>query len=359
MGGIFSSMKDKEEKENLPQNNNNNNNTSQQNGSSHNTTSAEKKNSVSVLLLGTGETGKSTLFKQIELINGVGIIKDHERSMWASLIHGNLISDMKTLINIVEELNTEINDETNDILQEILELPDQNVTITDDLREKLKRLWNCDAIKHAYENRDQALDSAEYLYSNIDRIAKPDYSPTVDDVLHCRVKTLGVHQVEIVMEGGIKFRLVDVGGQRAERRKWLELMSEVDAVIFMTSLAEYDQDCYEEKGCWRVKESLETFEKVVNNKLFQNVPFILMLNKSDLFERKLEKKSFKKYFPEFNGNEKDVKECTDYLAKLFLAKCKERSSSSVLVQPHCAIDKNATEKMLQQVKNFVLNAKNN
>lgn len=135
-------------------------------------------------------------------------------------------------------------------------------------------------------------------------------------------------------------------------------MQEVDAVIFMTSLAEYDQDCYEEKGCWRVKESLDTFEKVVNNKLFQSVPFILMLNKRDLFEKKLSKKSFKQRFPEFKGNETDANECIDYMSKLFIAKCKERSASSILVQPHCAIDKQATEKMLNQVKNFVL-GKNN
>ncbi|EFC47756.1 predicted protein, partial [Naegleria gruberi] len=277
------------------------------------------KNSLSVLLLGTGETGKSTLFKQLELINGVGIIKENEKSMWATLIHGNVISDMKTLIGIVEEMDVqEVSDEMHELIQEILELPDQNVTINEELCEKLKKLWNYEVVREAYDNRDQALDSAEYLYNNIDRIAKPDYSPTVDDVLHCRVKTLGVHHVELMMDGNFKFKLIDVGGQRSERRKWLELMSEVDAVIFMTSLAEFDQECYEEKGFKRVVESLETFEKVINNKLFQKVPFILMLNKRDLFERKIAKKSFKKYFPNYTGDEKNPQQCIDFISKMFL-----------------------------------------
>ena len=131
-------------------------------------------------------------------------------------------------------------------------------------------------------------------------------------------------------------------------------MSEVDAVIFMTSLAEFDQECYEEKGFKRVVESLETFEKVINNKLFQKVPFILMLNKRDLFERKIDKKSFKKYFSDYQGDEKNAQQCIDYLSKLFLAKCKERPTETILVQPHCAISKEETEKMLQTAKNFIV-----
>jgi len=170
------------------------------------------------------------------------------------------------------------------------------------------------------------------------------------------------------MEDNLKFRLVDVGGQRSgkllqfmkfqcvnsERRKWLELMSEVDAVIFMSSLAEFDQDCYEEKGCWRVKEALDTFEKVINNKLFKNVPFVLMLNKRDLFEKKLAKKSFKKYFEDYEGDEKDVQSCIDHISKLYLKRSKEHPIDNILVRPHCAIDKDATELMFKDVKNFII-----
>lgn len=91
----------------------------------------------------------------------MGIIKDHERSMWASLIHGNIISDMKTLITMAEDLNIEVSDDINELFQEILELPDPAGTIGEELRKKLVILWNSDVIKHAFDNRVQALDSAE------------------------------------------------------------------------------------------------------------------------------------------------------------------------------------------------------
>ena len=39
----------------------------------------------------------------------------------------------------------------------------------------------------------------------------------------------------------LKFELVDVGGQRSERRKWIQCFDNVTAVLFIISLSDFNQ----------------------------------------------------------------------------------------------------------------------
>ena len=42
------------------------------------------------------------------------------------------------------------------------------------------------------------------------------------------------------------FRVVDVGGQRSERRKWIQCFDDVRAVLFVCALSGYDMTLYED-----------------------------------------------------------------------------------------------------------------
>ena len=60
------------------------------------------------------------------------------------------------------------------------------------------------------------------------------------DVLRSRARTTGV--VELCFEyRNVLFFMYDVGGQQSERRKWIHLFSDVNGVIFVSALSEYDQ----------------------------------------------------------------------------------------------------------------------
>jgi len=52
-------------------------------------------------------------------------------------------------------------------------------------------------------------------------------------------------------------RIVDVGGQRRERRKWIHCFENVTSIIFITALSEYDQCLFEEEGevrnCFKIE----------------------------------------------------------------------------------------------------------
>ena len=55
---------------------------------------------------------------------------------------------------------------------------------------------------------------------------------------------------------GIDFEMYDVGGQRSERRKWIDCFDNVDAVIFVAALSEYDQTLAEAKRTNRIVDKM-------------------------------------------------------------------------------------------------------
>ena len=64
------------------------------------------------------------------------------------------------------------------------------------------------------------------------------------------------------------FNLVDVGGQQNERRKWKKCFADVSILIYVASLSDYDQNCYEDSKKNRMLESLEVFESTINGNFF-------------------------------------------------------------------------------------------
>ena len=124
-----------------------------------------------------------------------------------------------------------------------VKIPVNEYHVTIGVAELLMRVWNDPSIQELYE-KELVMPSLEapleYVMQNIRRISQKNYEPTNEDVLTARKRTHGVNYFDFVDEGR-KFRLVDVGGQRTERRKWLTHFDGVDAVLFVVGLDQYDQ----------------------------------------------------------------------------------------------------------------------
>eukprot|EP00962_Isochrysis_galbana_P036279 scaffold12513_cov68-Isochrysis_galbana.AAC.2 len=58
-------------------------------------------------------------------------------------------------------------------------------------------------------------------------------------MLHARSRTVGVMPLSVNV-GGRGHVLVDVGGQRTDRRQWVHAFDHVTAVLFVASLSEMD-----------------------------------------------------------------------------------------------------------------------
>lgn len=136
----------------------------------------------------------------------------------------------------------------------------------------------------------------------------PSYIPTTEDILHNRKITTGVQQINFSVPvsrklggGAHDIRMFDVGGQRNQRTKWIQVFEGIQAILFMMSCGDYDQSLREEPTVNRLKESLRVFSDVWHNRYLCSAGVIVFLNKQDIMEEKIRNgKSIAKYFPEYN-----------------------------------------------------------
>ena len=75
---------------------------------------------------------------------------------------------------------------------------------------------------------------------NIPSLPHQNYIPSQQDVLLARKPTKGIHEYDFEIKN-VPFKMVDVGGQRSERRRWFECFDCVTSILFLVSSSEYDQ----------------------------------------------------------------------------------------------------------------------
>lgn len=62
------------------------------------------------------------------------------------------------------------------------------------------------------------------------------------------------------------YMMIDVGGQRGFRNKWVQAFEGTNAVLFIISCAEFDQNLRESENTNRLKESLRVFQQIWRNR---------------------------------------------------------------------------------------------
>ena len=287
---------------------------------------------VKLLLLGAGESGKSTIFKQMRILFGAPLTEE-EKSQITPVVYINTITSMKILVGETTNLgyqeevsdgcsawcgvtvaigrtylfivafavfavsyssstlllhtHSQVEEDNRQHFDLVANTPD-NAVIDATVGSAIKALWKDAGVKKAWERRAeyQIVESVKYYFNEIDRIMAEDYVATQQDMLLARVRTSGIVTERYVIDGK-GFEMYDVGGQRNERKKWIHCFDDVTAVIFVAALSEYDQVLMEDSSMNRMAEAVDLFEEICNNRYFTNSSMILFLNKKDLFEEKI------------------------------------------------------------------------
>lgn len=261
--------------------------------------------------------------KQMKIIHGTGF-SARDRLYFIPFIHRNILSSSKSLTDAMQRLQISFSKTQNlchALFISSFEDPERIDFLSSDCVLAIKSLWEDPGIKLCYQRRRefQLQDSTEYYLDSLDRITSQEYIPTDQDILRVRIPTTGINEYFFDLDS-VTFRIVDVGGQRAERRKWIHCFDSVTSIIFLASLSEYDQVLLENQKESRMEESLALFSTIISFPGFKRASFILFLNKKDILEQKVLTSHFAHFYPEYDGPTKDHYMVRDFILKLYMAR---------------------------------------
>ncbi len=145
------------------------------------------------------------------------------------------------------------------------------------------------------------------------QIQRPHTPVITPPIPHKPPKTTITHNF---IKTPIPHRMIDVGGQKSERRKWLHVFDNVALVLFIVALAPFDRTDPEEddKVCLdglyylfiylfqnRLVVSLEIYSSIIQTSHFIHSTIILFLNKKDLFKESIKRVKLTTAFPDYCG----------------------------------------------------------
>ncbi|XP_029954274.1 guanine nucleotide-binding protein subunit alpha-13 [Salarias fasciatus] len=319
---------------------------------------------VKILLLGAGESGKSTFLKQMRIIHGQDF-DQQAREEFRATIYSNVIKGVRVLVDAREKLHIAWGDPDNQKHGDSLMAFDtRSAKMASGQLETplflrylpaIKALWADSGIQNAYDRRRefQLGESVKYFLDDLDKLGEPDYLPSQQDILLARKPTKGIHEYDFEVKN-VPFKMVDVGGQRSERRRWFECFDSVTSILFLVSSSEYDQVLMEDRQTNRLRESLNIFETIVNNRVFVNVSIILFLNKTDLLEEKVKSVALKDYFPDYAGPEHSLPDVQAFMVECFRAKRRDATQKPLYHHFTTAINTENIKLVFRDVKDTIL-----
>jgi len=326
----------------------------------------EASKDIKLLLLGAGESGKSTIVRQMKIIYEEGCCEE-DCLQFKTVVYSNIIQSIMAIIRAMGLLKIGFKEqEMVDDARRLFALAASSIEsgeIPEELWLIMKNLWNDSGVQACFHrSREYQLnDSAAYFLNALERISQPSYIPSVQDVLKTRIKSSGIIETQFKMKN-LSFKcdglvgLIDVGGQRSERKKWLHCFERVTAIIFCVALSGYDLVLTEDEEMNRMMESLKLFDSVCNNASFVHTSIILFLNKIDIFKEKITRSPLSVCFPEYSGPN-TYEAAANYIKLQFesLNRCTDLNGNKKEIFTHftCATDTVNIEHVFDSVADFV------
>jgi GTPase SAR1 family protein len=317
-----------------------------------------KDHDVKILILGPGDSGKSTILRQLRLVYCGGFDAD-DRASWKSVVKSNVLADAKSLIRSLERSGRSVAAELANSVELVRALPLSEDALLPEVAEQITAVWNDPIMKVIYQEESliSLSDNAAFFLDNVTRIAQEDYHPTNEDLFKSHVRTTGIGTFNFLIDS-VKTQIVEVGGHRSERGRWGRCFQDVTFLMFVVSLSDFDQWLFEDEGTPRTQDSMGLFGSIANSGIFASKQIFLVLNKVDVFKKKLAASpdKFKTAYPGFTGNADNPDEAIDWVRQSFLSKLDSDRAATASVEaiPCCAIEPQSIRDLFQKIGQTVL-----
>jgi len=325
----------------------------------------QDKKTIRILLLGPGDSGKTTIVKQMKKIHDT--LTDDDIKIMAPYIQDAVVGYIKLLcfqcheLCEKEEQKTKVDAKNEALREELLNLKSP-YTLNQELATKISTMWADPAIKETLTLRAkyQIHDNVGYFLDKIDAICKKEYEPSFEDFIRIRTRSTGFAMEKITANidqfGEYRFEFTDVGGQRSERKKWMKIVvDQIQAVLYVVAISEYDMKCFEDNDTNRLCEALNLFKEIVGGRFFNGKSVLVFFNKYDLFKEKIKTIPITVAFPDFPTDKFDPNDenaVVKHIASKFL-QCFDGKNIKLATPLHIhrtsALDTNNIQKVFRDI----------
>jgi len=182
-------------------------------------------------------------------------------------------------------------------------------------------------LQHVHAN-PTLLSALGYWIERADDVGSPAYAPSLADVLRLgRTRPRPAVEETTVTVDGVDFMFINLDESIAFRKpKLVETFFDASLItccLYVADLAAFDQ-VDNASGANALEREFETFDAFVNSGRMAKTPVLLMLNKRDIFERRLAQGvsfvSAAGRFADYEGEADDVDAMIAYVTAKFVAR---------------------------------------
>lgn len=238
----------------------------------------------SILLQGAGESGKSTVLKQLMLAHGTGFSDEYRLNQGKRILNTTL----ETAVLILDEMSSDCEDfvELSGVISSIIN-NDNDVTAS--VAKDMVKLADNELFQKLYEKDRETLPQlfleSVKNFKNFPTWGGKKWLPNDVEILMNRNRTIGVSKSTFRVKKHL-FEVIDVGGQKSQRTKYINLFNDINQILFIAAISDYNLKLWEDPEEDRLQDSLRLFGRVASKKQWEKVSLVLFLNKKDEFIRK-------------------------------------------------------------------------